>query len=308
MPARTLRAAGRGATLRVLNRAHSYGTHGPGPFVVDELESGDPYELSDGHPVVCEPASKRHGRKNYAGATVIGSDPAVDAAEIDVGYRLGPRTLRAPGVSVARGPEEAGFARGAPRLAIEYVDARCDEADLERKIGQFLAAGAELVWVVRLVGERRVEVHRRGARRRTACSAGILEAPGILENPVPVDALFDRTKAHEVTLRNLLQRRGYADLDAVRAEGAAAFARKALASVLAARGLGRGDAAAARIGRCADLETLRTWLRHALEATSPAAVFRPRRGGAHPVGSRRPRGTKCCPRHCGALSGGEIPR
>ena len=46
-----------------------------------------------------------------------------------------------------------------------------------------------------------------------------LEAPGILRNPVPVRALFDRETAHEVVLRNLLQRRGYDSLSAVREAG-----------------------------------------------------------------------------------------
>jgi hypothetical protein len=41
----------------------------------------------------------------------------------------------------------------------------------------------------------------------------------VLQNPVPVEALYDRSAAHEVALNNLLQREGYRDLDAVRAEG-----------------------------------------------------------------------------------------
>jgi hypothetical protein len=45
----------------------------------------------------------------------------------------------------------------------------------------------------------------------------LLEAPGVLKNPVPVEALYDRAAAHAVTLRNLLQRQGYSDLEAVRA-------------------------------------------------------------------------------------------
>jgi hypothetical protein len=47
----------------------------------------------------------------------------------------------------------------------------------------------------------------------------MLRAPGILRNPVPVEAPFDRSAAHEVTLRNLLQRRGYEGLEEGRARG-----------------------------------------------------------------------------------------
>ena len=46
-----------------------------------------------------------------------------------------------------------------------------------------------------------------------------MEAPGILANPVPVEALYDPDAARDVALRNLLQRRGYADLEAVQKEG-----------------------------------------------------------------------------------------
>ena len=35
---------------------------------------------------------------------------------------------------------------------------------------------------------------------------------------MPVEALYNPDVAHETALRNLLQRRGYADLDAVREE------------------------------------------------------------------------------------------
>ena len=72
---------------------------------------------------------------------------------------------------------------------------------------------------MRLVGPRRVEVHTPGAKVRTALPGELLEAPGVLRNPVPVLALFDRDAAHEATLTNLMQRRGFANLDAALAEG-----------------------------------------------------------------------------------------
>src|SRR5690606_25923776 len=54
---------------------------------------------------------------------------------------------------------------------------------------------------------------------RVALPGEELLAPGVLKNPVRVEALYDREAAHEATLRNLLQRRGYQDLEAVREEG-----------------------------------------------------------------------------------------
>jgi hypothetical protein len=54
---------------------------------------------------------------------------------------------------------------------------------------------------------------------RVAYAGETLEAPGVLRNAVPVEALYDRSAAHEATLRNLLQRKGYDGLDAVLDEG-----------------------------------------------------------------------------------------
>jgi hypothetical protein len=109
---------------------------------------------------------------------------------------------------------------GVPPLAVEYAGSGQDEVELESKIQEFLERGTRFIWVVRLVGPRRVDVYERGQARRTVALAGELSAPGILRNPVPVRALFDREAAHEVTLRNLLERRGYADLEAVKRQAA----------------------------------------------------------------------------------------
>jgi flagellar biosynthesis/type III secretory pathway protein FliH len=64
-----------------------------------------------------------------------------------------------------------------------------------------------------------VEVHSPGEPVRSVGPGEELTAPGVLRNPVPVEALYDRATAHEVTLRNLLQRRGYNGLEEVREEG-----------------------------------------------------------------------------------------
>ncbi len=50
----------------------------PGPFHASQIRDGDPYELSDGHPVYCSPAGKRHATSDVDGALVIASDPAVE--------------------------------------------------------------------------------------------------------------------------------------------------------------------------------------------------------------------------------------
>ena len=256
---------------------YAYPLPGPGPFRVEHLRPGDPYELDDGHVIVSEPSGPRHAQKNMLGATLLDSDPAVEAAGVDVGYALSERTMRAPDVAIGPMPEQSGFMVGVPALALEYVETHASEADLERKIAALVAAGTKVVWVVRLGGDRQVEVHRSGEARTVHRRGDTLHAPGILRNPVPVDALYDRALAHRVVLRNLLQREGYTDLDAIRTEGIAlgrlAQARTALRHVLAARDLTITTEDEARIDASIDAATLDRWLRAAALATSAKDVF-----------------------------------
>lgn len=246
----------------------------PGSFRVEHLQPADPYELSDGHAIVSEPSGRRHARRNLLGAAVIQADPAVSEAGVDAGFALDERTLRAPDVAVGNLADEAGFAAGAPALAVEYVEPGSDESDLERKIAQLLGAGTQVVWVVRLGGERRVEVHRGDQPMVVQCSGEELAAPGILQNPLPVDALYDRRVAHSVELRNLLQREGYGSLDEVRAEGSLAQARAGIRRVLGVRGIAISPHHEATIEACHDLATLEARHDRAVGAAAADAVFR----------------------------------
>ncbi len=193
-----------------------------GPFRAAQLREGDRYELADGHPLYRAPAGRDHAAPHLTGAAVIDSDPDVAWAGVDAGFSPDPATLHAPDIAVTApptDPETGGWIPGAPPLAVEYAGRGQDEAELRAKIAKLLAAGARFVWVVRLRGPRRVEVHEAGQPVRRLGVGDVLEAPGILRNPVPVEALYDRAAGHRATLRNLLQREGYDSLDAVRAEG-----------------------------------------------------------------------------------------
>jgi hypothetical protein len=154
---------------------------------------------------------------------------------------------------------------GSPPLAVEYADTGQDEPQLAAKIRDLLEAGTRFVWVVRLTGPRRVEIHQAGQPMRIARPGETLDAPGILANPVPVEALYDPRASAETTFRNLLQRQGYASLDAVRAEDW----RQAILEIFASRGLTVEADVEARIAGCQDLELLRRWLRLAITAASP---------------------------------------
>jgi Uma2 family endonuclease len=247
-----------------------------GPFRADQLQDGDPYELSDGHPIFAPPSGGREAEAAATGSVVLKSDPLVQAAGVDAGYSPEPGTLRAPDIAVGNVPQEPGWVKGCPPLAVEYADTGQDERDLAKKVRELLDAGTRFVWVVRLTGPRRVEVHEAGREMRVAHPGEELLAPGILANPVPVEALYDWEVGREVTLRNLLQRHGYDSLAAVLSEGAAEAElealRGAILDVLAARGLPPGDVRAA-IAASRDADVLKRWLRLAATADSAAELL-----------------------------------
>ena len=193
----------------------------PGPFRAEHLRDGDRYELSNGHPIYCAPAGWQHAAGSVSGAQVLDSDPDIQWTGADVGISPDSASLRAPDVAVRATPPSGNqtWLTEAPPLAVEYAGPGQDERELQDKIAELLAAGTRLVWVVRLLGPQRVEVHRPDGPMKLFTASDQLEAPGVLRNPVPVRALFDREAAHEVVLRNLLQRRGYAGLNAVLDQG-----------------------------------------------------------------------------------------
>jgi len=246
-------------------------TRSQGPFRADQLHPGDPYELSNGHPIHCLPTGSRGGKATSVGDGVLASDPAVQDVGVDVGFSPSPEILRAPDLSVGEIPDQPGWSQGAPALAVEYADTGQDEAELQIKIQELFAAGTRHLWVVRLTGPRRVEVHQPGQKLRVVHPGEQLEAPGILANPVPVEALYDREAARRVIFRNLLQRQGYASLDDVlaegRAEGEVQGLRRAIITVCAGRGLAVDDDLRAALAGTDDPAVLESVLSQAAVAT-----------------------------------------
>lgn len=221
----------------------------------------------------------------------------MESAGVDTGFALTPDTLRAPGVAVGNLTDAPGWVKGtAPPLAVEYADTGQDEAELTAKIADLLAAGSRLIWVVRLIGPHRVEIHAPESPMRLAYPGEVLAAPGILRNPVPVAALFEGDAAHEVTLRNLLQRKGYRDLEQVRedgkregklegkaegrSEGELAALRDALILILDQRAFSISPEQHSSIRDCVDPDQLRRWLRLAIGATAQTEIFGASANGA----------------------------
>ncbi len=264
--------------------ARSSHQHEPrGPFLADQLRPGDPYELSNGHPIHCLPTGSRGGRATNVGGAVLASDPAAQDVGVDIGFSPSPEILRAPDLSVGEMPDQPGWVQGVPPLAVEYADTGQDEAELRTKIQELFAAGTRFVWVVRLTGPRRVEVHQPNERMRIANPGEQLIAPGILANPVPVEALYDREAANRVIFKNLLERQGYASLDDVRAEGEAQGRvegeahgravgeieglRRAIGAVLVGRGISPDEKLRASLANSSDPVKLEDALRRAATAS-----------------------------------------
>jgi hypothetical protein len=244
-----------------------------GPFRADQIRSRDPYELSNGHAILRMTPSGRRSRAKRLGGLVLGSDPAVKEAGIDTGDSHSSDTLRAPDVAVGNVPNTPGWVQGAPPLAVEYCDTGQDGKELAVKISELLAADTRMVWVVHLSGPRQVEVHESGQEPRLVRPGEELTAPGILQNPVPVEALYDRQAAHAVTFRNLLQRQGYQDLDEVRSEGQQQALRDSILNVLQTRGLTVDDAARSALAAVSDPAALRRLLTRAVTVATADEVF-----------------------------------
>ncbi|WP_434043329.1 MULTISPECIES: hypothetical protein [Sorangium] len=187
-----------------------------GPFRAAPIRPGDPVDLSHGHPIACLPLGGRASAALLLGGAVVAWDPAVSEAAVGPDDTPVPGPLRAPHVAVGSAPDSPGRVPGAPALVIAYADVGDDEARLARKIDDLLGAGTRWVWVVRLAAPRHVEVHAPGAPRRRALPGEPLHAPGVLQNPVQVEALYDRAAAQRAVLTNLLQREGHSSLESLR--------------------------------------------------------------------------------------------
>lgn len=197
------------------------------------VRNGDPIEISEGRRVDVLPTKKGGGEVQSWGAAIIKSDPMVKRAGVEVGVSTHPGMLRAPDVAVLSDDgRDDDWERTAPPLAIEYAGPGQDFADLRRKVDELLAAGTRHLWVVHIDGPRRVEVYEPGRPKQVRVAGELLEAPGVLQNPVPVEALYSPEAAEGVVLRNLLQRFGYRDLEAVRDEGLAEGRAEALRAVV----------------------------------------------------------------------------
>lgn len=175
-------------------------------MVVEELyrmpDDGFRHELAGGC-LVSEPlAGARHGR---VAATLVRlldgwvRERRLGVVLVGAGFVLhrAPDTVRVPDVAFvtlaryAKLEDEFLAVPGPPDLAIEVVD-RCDRvADIHAKVGDHLAAGCPLVWVIDPEREEAL-IYRSLLRPVVLDAADELQGEGALKGfRVPVEALFE---------------------------------------------------------------------------------------------------------------------
>ena len=115
---------------------------------------------------------------------------------VNAGFLLAPGTLRAPDVCVVRKScyEAMEVVRdvlvGAPDLAVEVVSPGDTAVDIDRKVAQYLQAGATAVWVF-YPETRHVMIYRRSGETRMVSSGQTFDDPELLPGfSVPVDEFF----------------------------------------------------------------------------------------------------------------------
>jgi Uma2 family endonuclease len=117
-------------------------------------KDGRKYELVDGE-IRVSPAGARHGRTSLRlGAALLAFVSPKNLGEVfdSTGYRLPGGNIRSPDASfvaskrLAKIPE--GFLELAPDLAVEVLSPDDSPREVLDKVGEYLAAGVQVVWVI----------------------------------------------------------------------------------------------------------------------------------------------------------------
>lgn len=128
------------------------------------------YELVDGRVVELAPANEEHGEVALNIGTefnLYSRQHGIGRGGVEIGYRLrqNPDVVRGPDVSFNVRSRVEGerplrtFVSGAPDIAVEVFSPSNTEAEMARKVAEYLAAGSRRVWVT-YTSNRSVTVHR----------------------------------------------------------------------------------------------------------------------------------------------------
>ncbi|MBI2765155.1 MAG: Uma2 family endonuclease [Chloroflexi bacterium] len=153
-------------------------------YALPDPPEGGKMELIRGEVVTHMPVGGPHGRIALrVGSRLLAfvDDKRLGDAGVEVGFRLSrePDTVRAPDVHFVRaerltdGRMPRAFFPGCPDLAVEVVSPDETDAEINKKLKQYVDAGTPRVWIVRPEQET-VTVHRQGGDAHTYASGDAL--------------------------------------------------------------------------------------------------------------------------------------
>ena len=138
-------------------------------------DDGLKHQLLEGELLVLPPPKSRHSRVQRKLLHAL--EPFVTLHHlgeiyIEAGFKLSPSTWLQPDVSFIRAEQlertdPDGYFEGSPAIAIEVASDSNTAAQLDRKIEQYFAHGAEEVWVV-YPETRKIRIHFPDGTSRTA--------------------------------------------------------------------------------------------------------------------------------------------
>jgi len=162
----------------------------------DRLEEEEfRYELDEGELITMTRPRMRHacieGNLYFALRSYLERNPIGVVLGADLLYVLGPATKRAPDVSVVlRTTDPDQEIEGAPEIAAEILSPSNSRRAMQRKLGQFFAAGCKLAWIIDPKA-RTVEVWESAAGpARTMRESDSLETPLLPGFTCPIAKLF----------------------------------------------------------------------------------------------------------------------
>ena len=158
-------------------------------------------ELDEGAVIEMTWASPDHGLIQSNAVTLLKNWSRKRRADFVVSqstaFQVGPDTVRVPDVFVARTssyramPVVRGVVQGCPDLALEVVSKNDTAIDIDRKVRQYLQAGAVAVWLT-YSETRHVLAYRRPGEIRTYEAGQTIEEPELIPGlAIPVDELFE---------------------------------------------------------------------------------------------------------------------
>lgn len=174
-------------------------------FHLPDPPEGGKLELICGKVVHEMPVSGKHGKRQVRISSALDAFIGGRVAEVTVetGFvlRQKPALVLAPDVAVTprdRLPDgelpEEGFVEGPPLLAVEVASPNDPEADLMAKVGHYLDAGVDRVWVVQARNQTVTVFSQSGEIRQLGVGATLTSADaGFAEEgfSLPVASLFE---------------------------------------------------------------------------------------------------------------------